>query len=93
MREPNPAKKPSFDAIVANPPLMNAPAFTLRAAFRQSVCLGGREEVFARLSAFGHLHYVPVPLHSGLLRSAQPSLGTNRRHGRRSVFQKPRSGP
>ncbi len=35
LRELNPAKKPSFDAIVANPPLMNAPAFTLRAACRQ----------------------------------------------------------
>ncbi len=32
MRELNPAKKPLFDAIVANPRLMNAPAFTLRAA-------------------------------------------------------------
>jgi hypothetical protein len=39
MREQNLAKKPSFDAIVANPPLMNAPAFTLRAACRQSVSL------------------------------------------------------
>ncbi len=39
LRELNPAKKPSFDAIVANPLLMNAPAFTLRAACRQSVSL------------------------------------------------------
>ncbi len=39
MREQNPAKKPSFDAIVANPPLMNAAAFTLQAACRQSVSL------------------------------------------------------
>ena len=31
LRELNPAKKPQFDAIVANPPLMNAPASSLRA--------------------------------------------------------------
>ena len=37
LRELNPAKKPSFDAIVANPPLMNARAFTLRA---QPVAVG-----------------------------------------------------
>ncbi len=72
LRELNPAKKPSFDAIVANPPLMNAPAFTFRAACRQSVCLVGREEVCARLS----------PLRSGWLRLAQLPLGTHRRDGR-----------
>ena len=32
LRELNPASKPEFDAIVAKPWLMNAPAFTLRAA-------------------------------------------------------------
>jgi len=36
LRDPNPSKKPAFDAIVPNPPLMNAPPGS---PFGQSVLL------------------------------------------------------
>ena len=62
LRELNPAKKPSFDAIDANPPLMNAPAFTLRPAcrqFPQSIWRKVSGAIFAslRLSRTARLSY------------------------------------